>query len=83
MPRIAIIFAILLASVALANAAETDAPPADNAPETSTASATPPHRHHHHYYHSHHHRFHPVHDVSELIHHATGTQPVRPKPVTD
>jgi isopropylmalate/homocitrate/citramalate synthase len=38
---------------------------------------------HHYHHHHHHHRFHPVHDASELIHHATGTKPVRPKPVVN
>ncbi len=87
MLRTAIILAITVAFVSVANAA--DVAPVPNAAETSTAPPTTTHQHavstHHGHYHHHyhHHRFHPVHDVSEVIHHATGTKPVYPKPVTN
>ena len=50
----------------------------------AAAGAEPPAQPTHHYHHHHHHhRFHPVHDASEIIHHVTGTKPVRPKPVVN
>jgi hypothetical protein len=72
MSRAAVILAITIGSVSMANAADT---------------ATPtPHRHHHrHRFHPvntaskiiHH----PVHEASTAIHDVTGTEPVSPKPL--
>jgi hypothetical protein len=87
MRRAAIILAITLAFVSVANAA--DVSPVPNAAETTTAPPTTAHPHtasthhrqvHHHY---HHHRFHPVHETSKIFHDVTGTKPVYPKPVTN
>jgi hypothetical protein len=83
--RIAILIGALVAFKSIGNAAETAPAPADNAAETTPAAAptAAASTHHHHHTHYHHHRFHPVHEASELFHHATGTQPVRPKPVVN
>jgi hypothetical protein len=86
MLRTAIILSITMAAASLANAADvtntTDTTTVhhDNGAETTTVHHTTVRTHHHY---RRHHRFHPVHDASEIIHHATGTQPVYPKPVTN
>jgi hypothetical protein len=86
MRRAAIILTITLAFVSVAHAADvtntTDTTTVhhDNGAETTTVHHTTVRTHHHY---RRHHRFHPVHDASEIIHHATGTQPVYPKPVTN
>lgn len=85
---VAIIMAITVAAVSTAIAADNATVPNDNGAETtavhtdntSAPEPTRPRRHQRYY---HHHRFHPVHEASEIIHHATGTKPVRPKPVVN
>lgn len=84
--RITILVGALIALGSIGNAAETASAPADSAPPAAPATAAPTtaaSTHHHRHYHYHRHRFHPVHEASELFHHATGTQPVRPKPVVN
>jgi|HubBroStandDraft_1064217.scaffolds.fasta_scaffold1457989_1 hypothetical protein len=87
MSRAAIILAVIIASASIARAEPATAPDG-NAAETPPAASTDHPAEttthvHHHYHHRRHHRFHPVHDASELFHHATGTEPVYPKPVNN
>lgn len=83
--RIVILMGALIAFKAVGHTAETAPAPANNATDTTPAAApsAAASKHHYHHYRHHHHRFHPVHEASELFHHATGTQPVRPKPVVN
>jgi hypothetical protein len=86
MSRAAIILAIIIASASIASAEPAAAPEgnAETPPAASTDHPAETATHvHHHYHHRRHHRFHPVHDASELFHHATGTEPVYPKPVNN
>ena len=78
-----IILFTYLASASIAKATEPSPAPADNAGRETTTSTTAVNSHHHYHHHYHHHRFHPVHDASELFHHATGTKPIHPKPVVN
>jgi hypothetical protein len=83
--RIVILVGVLIAFNSIGNTAETPPASRDSATATTPAAApaTAASTHHHHHYHYHHHRFHPVHEASELFHHATNTQPVHPKPVVN
>jgi hypothetical protein len=80
--RVAIILVIYFALASIAKATEpTPASVDHNSQQTTASGADSSHHHYHHHYH--HHRFHPVHEASELIHKATGTKPIRPKPIVN